>query len=158
MAKYYTKTGLKSFPTGACFGISCRNNEEPSQTSAKAFCRVPATLAAPRVNILAAQPPSTGLLRQDTHPPGVPRYFIQGPLFMSSHQHRAKCATPLLWQRENLLLPLKRTRERNDEIQSLQKALKVTFQRHLQALELFLCTRVELYVVSSYPTHLYLNF
>lgn len=109
--------------------------KNPPKLLLKAFCRLPATLAALRVNISAAPPPSTALLQS------VPRYFIQGPFFVSSHQHPAKLAA-LLWQQENLVLPLKRTRERNYEVQSLQEALKVVFQRHLQAHELFLCTHM----------------
>lgn len=111
-------------------GISCRNNEEPSQSSAKGFSRLSATPASPRADVSAAQPcvqPCSGR----TSTLAVLSYFIQGPFSMSSHQHGAKHATLLLWQNQNLLLPLKRTGERNYEIQSLQETLKVVFQRHL---------------------------
>lgn len=56
----------KQFPTGACSGISCQNNEDHSQTSAKAFCRLPATWLlqglVPQQHNYRVQP----LLHQDT--------------------------------------------------------------------------------------------
>lgn len=131
----------KQFPTGVHLGISCQNNEDHSQTSAEAFCRLAATPSAPRVTISAAQLQSAA-----PAPPGywlsIPKNLIQGPFFLSLPQHGAKCVIPLLWQEENLLPPLERSRERNYEIQFLQTPLKVVFQRHLPAHELFLWNHV----------------
>lgn len=104
----------------------------PPKLLLRAFCRLPAVLAALRVNISAAQPPRAALLWQDTHLV-LPGIALKG-LFSSPRTTTEPTPEPPP--------PSKRTMQRNYKIQSLQETLRVTFQRHLQATRAVLHTHV----------------